>query len=218
MTDATKAVMPERGTATRERILATAERLFAEYGVLSVSNRQISQAAGQGNNAAVSYHFGSRTALIQAIVRRHTEQIEQLRLQRLADADSFTSLRDWVDCLVRPYLAYLDSLGSPTWFARFSAQLMTDPELRDIMITESLTSPTLLVILDGQNRHLAELPLAVREERWGMVHQLLVHVWAERERALAEGTPTPRSSWDDAATGLIDAVVGLLTAPVSPGV
>ena len=38
-----------------------------------------------------------------------------------------------------------------------------------------------------------------------MARQLMVHMFAERERALAEGTPTPRSSWHGAATGLIDA-------------
>jgi hypothetical protein len=49
-----------------------------------------------------------------------------------------------------------------------------------------------------------------------MARQLLVHVFAERERALAEGTPTPRSSWHDAATGLIDGLVGMWLAPITP--
>lgn len=40
--------------ATREALLVTAERLFAERGVHVVSTRQISAAAGQGNNAAVT--------------------------------------------------------------------------------------------------------------------------------------------------------------------
>jgi len=38
---------------------------------------------------------------------------------------------------------------------------------------------------------------------------------AERERALAEGADTPRSSWRDAATGLVDALAGLWLAPVT---
>ena len=45
---------------TRELLLNTAERLFAEHGVAAVSNRQICEAAGQGNNYAIGYHFGSR--------------------------------------------------------------------------------------------------------------------------------------------------------------
>jgi hypothetical protein len=39
---------------------------------------------------------------------------------------------------------------------------------------------------------------------------------ADRERALAENTPTPRANWHDAATGLGDVVVAMWTAPVTP--
>lgn len=213
-----KTLRAERVSATRELILTTAERLFAEHGVLAVSNRQISEAAGQGNNTAVGYHFGTKTDLVRAIVRKHADQLEQLRLQALARADSFAGLRDWVDCLVRPTTEYLSSLGNPSWFARFSAQIMTDPTLREIMIEEALAAPSLLRMVDGLNGYLADLPTAVRAERGDMARQLMVHMWAERERALADGTPTPRASWDDAATGLVDAIVGIWQAPVTPSV
>ena len=45
----------------RQVIIETAERLFAEHGVFAVSNRQIAEAAGQGNTAVVGYHFGTKT-------------------------------------------------------------------------------------------------------------------------------------------------------------
>src|SRR5690606_42140108 len=61
----------DRAQSTREAILSTAERLFAEQGIYNVSNRQISEAAGQGNNAAVHYHFGTKHDLIAALVERH---------------------------------------------------------------------------------------------------------------------------------------------------
>jgi hypothetical protein len=48
-----------------------------------------------------------------------------------------------------------------------------------------------------------------------MSRQLMVHMTAERERALAEGTPTPRASWHDAGTGLIEAIVAIWLARVS---
>ncbi|MGO4759077.1 TetR family transcriptional regulator, partial [Streptomyces sp. 2MCAF27] len=56
----------EQVSATRELILTAAERLFAERGVYAVSNRQVSEAAGQGNNAAVGYHFGTKADLVRA--------------------------------------------------------------------------------------------------------------------------------------------------------
>ncbi len=49
-----------------------------------------------------------------------------------------------------------------------------------------------------------------------MARNLLMHTCADLERALAEGTSLPRPSWRAAATGLIDAIVGLWLAPVTP--
>ncbi|MEU5845757.1 TetR family transcriptional regulator [Saccharopolyspora shandongensis] len=210
-----KTVRAERVNATREQILAAAERLFAEHGVFAVSNRQVSEAAGQGNNTAVGYHFGTKADLVRAIARRHSAQIERLRLTMVAETNGSTDVWDWVACLVCPVTEHLAALGSPTWFARFGAQVMTDPALREIMIDESLTAPSLLTVLDGLNRCLPDLPVDVRLERGDMARQLMVHMCAERERALAEGTATPRNNWQDAASGLIDAIVGMWLAPVT---
>ncbi|MGW0762872.1 TetR/AcrR family transcriptional regulator [Streptomyces sp. NPDC002814] len=211
-----RAIRAEQVNATREQILTAAERLFAERGVYAVSNRQVSEAAGQGNNAAVGYHFGTKADLIRAIVRKHDGRIEEIRSRLLAQIGDSTDVRDWVDCLVRPVPEHLADLGSPTWYARFCAQVMTDPALYEIMIEESLGSPTLRQVIDGLRRCLPDLPADVRAERGDMARHLILHVSAERERALAENVPTPRANWNDAATGLTDAVVGIWLAPVTP--
>ncbi|MET9243445.1 helix-turn-helix domain-containing protein [Nonomuraea sp. NPDC003709] len=207
---------PERGSATREVILATAERLFAEHGVHAVSNRQISEAAGQGNSAAVGYHFGTKADLVRAIARRHADEMEQLRVWMVADAAGSTDVRDWVACLVRPFTRHLEAQGSPTWYARFRAQVMADPALYQITVEESLPSPSLRLLVDGLNRCLSDLPATVQKERWAMARHVIVHMCVERERALAEGATTLQSSWDDLASSLIDAIVGLWQAPVTP--
>lgn len=206
----------ERVQATRETILATAERLFAEHGIYAVSNRQVSEAAGQGNNAAVGYHFGTKTDLVRAIVRKHNEQIEGRRRQLVAEVRGSNDLRDWVSCLVRASTDHLAALGNPTWYGRFSAQLGTDPVLRPVVTDEARASPALAEAVEGIHRCVAHLPAEVRAERSDMTRQLMLHVIAERERALAEGHRTPRASWHDAATGLIDAIVGVWQAPVTP--
>ncbi|MEV0612735.1 TetR family transcriptional regulator [Nonomuraea sp. NPDC050404] len=210
------AVRAARVHATREQILTAAERLFAEQGVYAVSNRQVSEAAGQGNNAAVGYHFGTKADLVRAIVRKHSDQVELQRARMLAEVEGSTEVRDWAGCLVRPLTGHLATLGSPTWYARFAEQVRTDPALRKIMTDEALTSPTLRRVVDGLQRCLPELPAGVRAERDEMAGQLMAHMCAERERALAEGRPTARSSWHDAATGLIDAIVAIWTAPATP--
>jgi AcrR family transcriptional regulator len=205
----------ERAAGTRDAILTAAERLFAEHGVVAISNRQVSEAAGQGNNAAVGYHFGTKADLIRAIVRKHNEQVERL-CQRLVDAAGDSDdVRVWVECLVLPFAQHLTALGSPTWYARFSAQLMPDPAHRDISSEESLASSSVLRIVEGLNRSLPGMPPEVHVERNAMARQLIVHMFAERERALAAGEPTTHGDWDAMAASLIDAITGLMRAPVT---
>lgn len=205
--------MTDRARATRERILVTAERLCAEHGVLAVSNRQISEAAGQGNNTAVGYHFGTRIELVRAIVRKHTGSIERLRRRRLGSGHA--QLRDWLGCLVHPTTEHLAELGTPTWFARFAAQVLTEPSLRVVIIEENRTSPSLAQTLAGLYRCLPRLPAEVRAERDDITRLVLMHAMAERERVLAEGTGTPEAGWRATATALTDVLAGLWLAPVT---
>ncbi|MFJ6453866.1 TetR/AcrR family transcriptional regulator [Paenarthrobacter sp. NPDC091669] len=202
-----------RADANRELILLAAERLFAEHGITAVSNRQISEAAGQGNNSAVGYHFGTKTDLVLAVTRRHQVPIEALRSEMLAETLGSGDVRDWVACLVHPLTEHLESLGTPTWFARFSAQMLTDPQFLPAVTQEALEDRTLRKVLEGLETSRPDLPPEVLAEREAMVRQLLMHTCAERERALAEGRPTPRASWSEAATGLVDAITGLWLAP-----
>jgi AcrR family transcriptional regulator len=210
-----RAARPPRGAATREVILDTAERMFAEHGIHTVSNRQISDAAGQGNSAAVGYHFGSKADLVRAIARRHTEQMDRARVRMVAEAAGSTDLRDWVACLVRPFTEHLAALGSPTWYARFCAQVKSDPALHEIMIDEALASASLRLLLAGLHQCLPDLPAEVRAERLVMATHLVTQMCVDRERALADGTPTLRQSWDDLATSLVDAIVGLWHVPAA---
>lgn len=193
--------------------MATAERLFAEQGVAAVSNRQVSEAAGQANNFAVGYHFGTKADLVLAIVRRHAPSIEQRRAELLSAIRGSSDLRDWLGCLVRPLTEHLASLGSPSFYARFIAQAMTDPAFRRVVVDETFTSASLQETIEGVTRLMPVLPEDVREERSAMSRQLIVHMCAERERALHAGTATPRPTWEAAAVGLMDALVGLWRAP-----
>jgi AcrR family transcriptional regulator len=205
----------DRSSETRELLLVTAERLFAEHGVEAVSNRQVSEAAGQSNNFAVGYHFGSKDDLLVAIVRRHSESIERRRTDLLAEITGSPDLRDWVSCLVRPMTEYLASLGSPTWYARFIAQVMTHPSFRELVVNETLSTRSMQQTIEGMFRLVPRLPEEVRQERSNMSRLMIVHMCAERERALHEGTAMPRSTWESTAAGLVDALVGLWLAPVS---
>lgn len=205
----------ERATETREAILNAAERLFAEHGVYAVSNRQVSEAAGQGNNAAVGYHFGTKTDLVRAIEQKHRGPIEALLETMVARAAGSTDLRDWVTCLVRSLTEHLAELGNPTWYARFAAQVLADPAYQKVVVKDALGSPSLVQVVDGITRSVSGLPKMVVAERNIMARNLMIHTCADFERAFADGSATPRASWDAVATGLIDAIVGLWLAPVT---
>ena len=62
--------MPRDSTDTKTRLLNHAEKMFAEDGVFAVTNRQITEAAGQKNESALNYHFGTRNELIIALLSR----------------------------------------------------------------------------------------------------------------------------------------------------
>jgi AcrR family transcriptional regulator len=220
MTTPGRSIRAERVDATRNALLSAAERLFAEQGLFAVSNRQISDAAGQGNNAAVGYHFGSRPDLIRAIVRRHGEGIGRLRREWVAAAAASTDVRDWVSCLVRPSTDYLAGLGHPTYFGRFGAQVLVDPAYREIMIEGAFADPAVQRILDGLNRCRPDMPITLCLERNYMARQLLIQTIAERERLLAEGAGEGRSEahsgWQATGTRLIDAISAVWMAPATP--
>jgi AcrR family transcriptional regulator len=206
----------EQVGATREALLDAAERLFAEHGVHAVANRQISEAAGQGNNAAVSYHFGTKVDLVRAVARRHAEAIEVGRLRMMAEIGDSTDLRDWVACAVRPVTEHLEALGTPSWYARFIAQVTGDPALRVVTAEEfAAGSPSMERLQEGLFRCLSALPAEVHAERAAMTRHLITQMTAERERALADNEPTSRASWHATANGLIDAIVALWQAPVA---
>jgi len=69
-------------SATRDRILDAAERLFMEHGFDSTTLRMITGAA-QANLAAVNYHFGSKEALVEAVFHRRLTALNQARLAAL---------------------------------------------------------------------------------------------------------------------------------------
>jgi AcrR family transcriptional regulator len=71
-----------RDSDTRTRILDSAERLFAEAGFAATSVRGITADAGV-NLAAVNYHFGSKDALLVAVLERRLAPVNSERLRRL---------------------------------------------------------------------------------------------------------------------------------------
>ena len=67
---------------TKDKILDSAERLFGEQGYSETSLRHIIADAGV-NLAAIHYHFGSKEDLLEQLIRRRADPINQVRLDAL---------------------------------------------------------------------------------------------------------------------------------------
>jgi AcrR family transcriptional regulator len=93
-------VLPPRGNpaaqGTPERLIAAVERLLAERDDLDPPLRDITQAAGT-NVAAVNYHFGSKAALVTAVIERAlTEHARRMldAVDAVADAQPPASVEE----------------------------------------------------------------------------------------------------------------------------
>jgi AcrR family transcriptional regulator len=68
----------ETAVATYDRILDIAEALFAAHGIQGTSIRQITELASV-NVAAVNYHFGTKDKLVDAVIHRRFQSLEEER-------------------------------------------------------------------------------------------------------------------------------------------
>lgn len=65
--------------SSRERILDAAEQLFSEQGISGTSLRALTRAADV-NLASVHYYFGSKEALLDAVIDRRAKPVTAQRL------------------------------------------------------------------------------------------------------------------------------------------
>src|SRR5262249_17999043 len=93
-----------RGEA-RERIVESAEKLFAVDGYDAVSFRRLTAAAGV-SVSAIHYHFGSKEAVLSEIFARRAALLTMRRLELLAAARRYggepLSLESILDAFLRP--------------------------------------------------------------------------------------------------------------------
>src|SRR5687767_14871183 len=115
-----------RSIATRAKLVAIAEREFAERGIEGVSLNDINRLAGQRNKNATHYHFGNKSGLIQAILDKHEPGIA-LRRNELLDefeARGELTLRNLVRAMLYPMAEKLGDPDGGPQYLRFSSQLV----------------------------------------------------------------------------------------------
>jgi len=164
-------------------------RLFAERGVDGVTVREIAEAAGQKNHAAVGYHFGSKEALIREVVLDGAKLIDANRnaaLDRLEAGGGPTTVRQVVDVLITTSIA-LEGSGLEQSYNRFVVMLaMTHREMFMETLAGRWNSGYLRCL--EHLRRLLPGTAASKNERFLFMGAYLGSVLAARESALADET------------------------------
>jgi len=166
------------GTNTKENLLDTAERLFAERGVKETSVRDITSAAGC-HLASVNYHFSTKCGLIRAVISRRIEPLKKRRFELLdayeAEAgNNPVPVEKIIYALVAPGMELY--LKNP-YFLQFAGRMISDPdkELRRIFVSQ--LDPVFFRVKDLLRRALPEIPEAEIMWRIHFTIGAMVHTW-----------------------------------------
>lgn len=208
--------MPRDATATRERLVRAAAELFAEQGVDAARSRDIVKSAGQANDSAIGYHFGSREGLLEAILDRHIEAEERTRAADLPGLEQ-ADLETRVEALVRPTAEELRTRDGRR-FLRIIVQLSDRAGVRSHRVPGPLRGTALARQLDLLEAALAQdLPEEVRRERIAAVILLLTATLADRARRI-DGRRTLMLDHERYVADVVAMCVGALRAPYGTGV
>jgi len=158
---------------TPDRIVAAAERMFAERGYRSVSIRSITVEAGV-NIAAIHYHFGSKEELLEEIFDKRCAPMNDARLALLAECHEGPGrppmLEQVLEAYLRPSLIWPGDEEGARRFLRLRAVLAhEDVELSRDLISRHFNevSRTFLAKLRGLLSQVSE------EELYWRFHFLL---------------------------------------------
>lgn len=210
----TPAKASRRG-GTRTRLMEAAERLFGERGLHAVTLKEINTAAGQRNESALHYHFGSKQRLVEAILDARVGAIDKRRAERieaLLEAGDADDLHAVLRATFEPLTSLLDT-EEGVRFVRFAAQVLNDPDfdLPTVALRsgfEGISRANTLIIAA-----LGDLPPEIAVQRQRLMIEMAL-------TSLAIWTRRPDATTNAAAraffvASLFDAIAGALTAPVS---
>lgn len=208
---------PASRSEAAETIKAAAVRLFAERGVDGVTVRQIAEAAGQKNHAAVGYHFGSKDDLVRAVIVHGARLIDDLRCAMLDAAEPKGgphSVLEVVQLLLQSSLPP----ASPPWsdcYNRCVVMLQMANRTLFMQALEGRWNAGYLRCQDHIRRLHPEIEPATLNQRLLFMGAALGGILASRERELAD-TSRPHPMWN--APGTLDHAAAALAAMILPQV
>lgn len=209
--------MADSPASTRSRLIDVAERLFAERGIEAVSLRTVGAEAGQRNNSAAQYHFGSRQGLINAIVAARSAPVDARRAELLAqvrEAAAPPDLRTLVTLLVQPLAETIESAEGSSYYLRFLAHALDEPSVRAAW-RDVATAPASVRVAQAEIHALLEdLPRDDVERRLEWSAMVNLRLLAEHERRHHEGRTGP-GALARTVRELVEMQVALLRCPTT---
>ncbi|MDB5968339.1 MAG: TetR/AcrR family transcriptional regulator [Hydrocarboniphaga sp.] len=207
-----------KSAATRARLIATAERMFAERGIEGVTLNDINLAAGQRNKNATHYHFGDKRGLLQAIIDKHLPAIVLRRNQLLeaSRAQGGYTAATVVGTLLYPLAEKLFDGNGGRDFIRINAQLAAAHAAAINGATEAVFQ---IGPIDWLNAARAEfmhhLPEPIAQQRVTLAVALILNGLADHSRLLDRAPADPATDTELFIRNLEDCLVALCTAPAS---
>jgi AcrR family transcriptional regulator len=201
--------------ATREQLLDTAEKLFLERGLDEVSLRTIVREAGQRNQSALQYHFGSRDGLVAAILNRRVQDLEARRrdlVDKALTKDPNPDLREICSLLARaPFLLCREQKDFRDFLGQFGQRLLAS-DLDLTLLVKDQTLPSLMEMRAIIRRHLEHIEpelLLLRVENGYSLALLAISRRARR------GGSFRGQRAELFFNNLVDQLAAMLAAPVS---
>lgn len=203
--------------ATPTLLLDVAERLFAENGIDKVSLREIVRASGQSNLSAAHYHFGSREALVAAVIDRRMRVINTLRHAHLDQLEA--SGRDrYVHTVILAMLGVLgDVVKTRAWgpdYVRLLAQALFSPQfhIREMIDPQTISSHARLTRM--LRRLLPDLPTHVFNDRFAVLESETAYSIARWVQSNGPVTVTKTRSYGIMISNTVDFLAAGMAAPI----
>lgn len=176
------------GDATRRLLVDAASKLFASNGVEGVSIRAVNAEAGVGP-ASVHYHFGSKDALLDAVLLQEGAGVIARVTELASDLEVCPrppTARELVDVLATPYqeLMQRDPVRGARWLA-ISGQLSLANDAR--LFDTSQDAVTLFRRLLA--RAYPAAPPTSRESTWAMAVNMLIVMIGRWATSAPTGAP-----------------------------